>query len=112
MSKKKPLSLQEKRERILEIFHDSKEFYQLKDIEKIASTQKGVVEKSVKDVLFSLADEGLVDSDRIAQSVYYWSFPSDITIQNNEKYIKLQAELTAAQNQLTAKEEKLNQLRV
>lgn len=31
---------------------------------------------SVKDVLQSLVDDGLVDSDRIGTSNYFWAFPS------------------------------------
>lgn len=31
---------------------------------------------SVKEVLQSLVDDGLVDSDRIGTSNYFWSFPS------------------------------------
>ena len=32
--------------------------------------------QSVKDVLQSLVDDGLVDSDRIGTSNYFWAFPS------------------------------------
>ncbi len=31
---------------------------------------------SVKDVVQSLVDDGLVDSERIGTSNYFWSFPS------------------------------------
>ena len=31
---------------------------------------------SVKDVLQSLVDDGMVDSDRIGTSNYFWAFPS------------------------------------
>ena len=34
---------------------------------------------SVKDVLTSLVDDGLVDSDKIGTSVYFWAFPSKAT---------------------------------
>ena len=34
---------------------------------------------SVKDVLTSLVDDGLVDSDKIGTSVYFWAFPSKVT---------------------------------
>lgn len=31
---------------------------------------------TVKDVLMSLVFDGLVDSDKIGTSVYFWAFPS------------------------------------
>ena len=76
MSKKKGLSFEDKRKRMLEIFYESKEFYLLKDLEKIAPKQKGIVAQSVKDVVNSLVDDNLVDTDKIGTSVYFWSFPS------------------------------------
>ena len=76
MSKKKGLSFEDKRKRMLEIFYESKEFYLLKDLEKIAPKQKGIVAQSVKDVVNSLVDDNLVDTDKIGTSVYFWAFPS------------------------------------
>ncbi|KAI9473719.1 MAG: meiotic nuclear division protein 1 [Benjaminiella poitrasii] len=72
---RKGLSLDEKRKRIEHIFHETGEFYQLKDIEKIGS-KKGVVLQSIKDVLMSLVDDGLVMTDKIGTSNYFWSYPS------------------------------------
>lgn len=76
MSKKRGLSLEEKRTRMLELFREKKQCYQLKELEKIASKEKGITSMSVKDVLQSLVDDGLVDSDRIGTSNYFWAFPS------------------------------------
>ncbi|KDR18233.1 meiotic nuclear division protein 1 homolog [Zootermopsis nevadensis] len=76
MSKQKGVSAEEKRKRMLQIFHEKKEFFQLKELEKIAPKEKGIVEQSVKDVVQSLVDDGLVDSDKIGTSVYFWAFPS------------------------------------
>ncbi|KAI8351539.1 meiotic nuclear division protein 1, partial [Blakeslea trispora] len=72
----KGLSFEEKRKRIEKIFHDSGEFYQLKDIEKIGP-KKGVVSQSIKEVLMSLVDDGLVVTDKIGTSNYFWSYPSE-----------------------------------
>ncbi|KAI8981004.1 meiotic nuclear division protein 1 [Pilobolus umbonatus] len=72
---KKGVSLEEKRKRILSIFHDSGEMYQLKDIEKIGS-KKGIVSQSIKDILMSLVDDNLVTTDKIGTSNYFWSYPS------------------------------------
>ncbi|KAI9496900.1 meiotic nuclear division protein 1, partial [Zychaea mexicana] len=72
---KKGLSLEEKRKRLEDSFHESGEFYQLKEIEKMGQ-KKGVVLQSVKEVLQGLVDDGLVTTDKIGTSNYFWSFPS------------------------------------
>ncbi|KAG9259847.1 hypothetical protein AMEX_G27468 [Astyanax mexicanus] len=76
MSKKKGLSLEEKRSRMMEIFFETKDVFQLKDIEKIAPKSKGITPMSVKEVLQSLVDDNMVDSERVGTSNYYWAFPS------------------------------------
>ncbi|KAM4603755.1 meiotic nuclear division protein 1 homolog [Polymixia lowei] len=76
MSKKKGLSLEEKRSRMMEIFFETKDVFQLKDIEKIAPKTKGITPMSVKDVLQSLVDDNMVDCERVGTSNYYWAFPS------------------------------------
>ncbi|XP_013924495.1 PREDICTED: meiotic nuclear division protein 1 homolog isoform X2 [Thamnophis sirtalis] len=76
MSKKRGLSVEEKRTRMMEIFFETKDVFQLKDIEKIASKEKGITSMSVKDILQSLVDDGMVDTDRIGTSNYFWAFPS------------------------------------
>ncbi|EPQ57063.1 meiotic nuclear division protein 1 [Gloeophyllum trabeum ATCC 11539] len=37
---------------------------------------KGIVSQSVKEVLQSLVDDGLVSSDKVGSSNFFWSFPS------------------------------------
>ncbi|XP_048457642.1 meiotic nuclear division protein 1 homolog [Rhincodon typus] len=76
MSKKKGLSLEEKRTRMMEIFFETKDVFQLKDLEKIAPKEKGITSMSVKEVLQSLVDDGMVDTERIGTSNYFWAFPS------------------------------------
>ncbi|KAG2132659.1 meiotic nuclear division protein 1 [Suillus cothurnatus] len=70
------LSLEEKRIKLLEIFHESKDFYQLKELEKLGPKLKGIVSQTVKEVLQSLVDDGLVQGDKIGASNFFWSFPS------------------------------------
>ncbi|XP_022110506.1 meiotic nuclear division protein 1 homolog isoform X2 [Acanthaster planci] len=53
-----------------------KDVFQLKELEKIAPKTKGITSMSVKDVVQSLVDDGMVDSDRIGTSNYFWAFPS------------------------------------
>ncbi|XP_067260672.1 meiotic nuclear division protein 1 homolog [Chanodichthys erythropterus] len=76
MSKKKGLSLEEKRSRMMEIFFETKDVFQLKDLEKIAPKSKGITPMSVKEVLQSLVDDNMVDTERVGTSNYYWAFPS------------------------------------
>ncbi|KAK2723720.1 meiotic nuclear division protein 1 homolog [Artemia franciscana] len=76
MSKKRGLSLEEKRQRMIEIFYEKKEFFQLKELEKIGPKEKGIIMQSVKEVVQSLADDGLIDTDKIGTSTYFWAFPS------------------------------------
>jgi len=93
MSKKRGLSLEEKRKAMLEIFYEKKEFFQLKDLEKIAPKEKGIVVQSVKDVLQSLVDDCMVDTDKIGTSVYYWSFPSKTASIRKQKLELLQKKI-------------------
>jgi len=44
-------------------------------LEKIAPKEKQIIVQSVKDVIQNLVDDGLVDTDKIGTSVYFWSFP-------------------------------------
>ena len=59
---KKGLSLDEKRKKMMEIFYESKDVFLLKDLEKIAPKLKGITAMSVKDVVTSLVDDGMVDN--------------------------------------------------
>merc|ERR1719209_167748 len=61
---------------MMEIFYETKDVYLLKDLEKIAPKSKGITPMSVKDVVMSLVDDGLVDSEKIGTSIYFWAFPS------------------------------------
>jgi len=105
MSKKRGLSLEEKRDKMLEVFYDSQSFYQLKDLEKIGP-KKGVISQSVKDVIQSLVDDDLVFKDKIGTSVYFWSLPSRAGNQLRLVRAKLEGELAtlkSRQSELKAK---------
>eukprot|EP00823_Brevimastigomonas_motovehiculus_P007333 TRINITY_DN6360_c0_g1_i1.p1 TRINITY_DN6360_c0_g1~~TRINITY_DN6360_c0_g1_i1.p1 ORF type:complete len:206 (+),score=44.33 TRINITY_DN6360_c0_g1_i1:60-677(+) len=76
MSKRKGLSLEEKRKRMLEYFYEKKEVFSLKELESHVSKAKGIVQQTVKEVLQSLVDDGLVDNDKIGSGNFYWALPS------------------------------------
>eukprot|EP01017_Pseudomicrothorax_dubius_P047701 TRINITY_DN8598_c0_g1_i1.p2 TRINITY_DN8598_c0_g1~~TRINITY_DN8598_c0_g1_i1.p2 ORF type:complete len:205 (+),score=66.61 TRINITY_DN8598_c0_g1_i1:122-736(+) len=75
MAKRKPLSFDEKRERLLNIFHDRKEVLNLKELEKYGS-KAGIVLQTVKEVLDSLVGDSLVEGDKIGAANFFWSLPS------------------------------------
>ncbi|XP_016148104.1 meiotic nuclear division protein 1 homolog [Sinocyclocheilus grahami] len=61
---------------MMEICFETKDAFQLKDIEKIAPKSRGITSMSVKEVLQSLVDDNMVDTERVGISNYYWAFPS------------------------------------
>ena len=54
---------------------------------------------SVKDVLQSLVDDGLVDTDRIGTSNYFWAFPSKVANTVGESADTESGSMTPAQFQ-------------
>ena len=98
---KKGLSMEEKRKRMMEIFYESKDVFLLKDIEKIAPKNKGITSMSVKDVLMSLVHDGLVDTDKIGTSVYFWAFPSKASQARKRKLENAENNLNSVFNKLT-----------
>ncbi|XP_051784152.1 meiotic nuclear division protein 1 homolog isoform X2 [Erpetoichthys calabaricus] len=104
MSKKKGLSLEEKRSRMMEIFFETKDVFQLKDMEKIAPKMKGITPMSVKDVLQSLVDDGMVDTERVGTSNYYWAFPSKALHARKRKLNDLEKQTTEGEQKKTALE--------
>eukprot|EP00053_Salpingoeca_punica_P006304 m.60036 g.60036 ORF g.60036 m.60036 type:complete len:205 (-) comp13631_c0_seq2:323-937(-) len=106
MSKKKGLSHDEKRAKMLEFFHEEMDVFQLKDLEKRLPKEKGITSQSIKDVLQTLVDDGTVVTEKVGTSNYFWSFPSTgmIVLQTKkaelvdtkDKCRKRKAELEAA----------------
>ena len=84
---KKGLSLEEKRKKMMEIFYETKDVFLLMDLEKIAPKMKGITSMSVKDVVTSLVDDGLVDTEKIGTSVYFWAFPSKASHTRKRKLV-------------------------
>lgn len=90
MASKRGLSIDEKRKRMIEFFHEKQEFFQLKDIEKLCSVEKGITLNTIKDVLQSLVDDGSVDTEKISGSVYYWSLPSKALKKRQEQVAQIE----------------------
>lgn len=100
MSKRRGVSAEEKRERMLQLFYEKKDVFQLKELEKIAPKEKGIVSQSVKDVVQSLVDDCLVDTDKIGTSVYFWAFPSKAVNNRKQKLEDLENKLSEARKKL------------
>ncbi|XP_049271242.1 meiotic nuclear division protein 1 homolog [Rhipicephalus sanguineus] len=112
MSKRKGVSAEEKRQRMLQVFYEKKDVFQLKDLEKIGPKEKGVIAQAVKDVVQSLVDDGLVDSEKIGTSVYFWSFPSKAVSTRKRKIDELKTKVEDAQKKLKFVESQLAKAQV
>ncbi|XP_071945215.1 meiotic nuclear division protein 1 homolog [Antedon mediterranea] len=109
MSKKRGLSLEEKRTRMMEIFFEKKQFFQLKELEKIAPKEKGINSMSVKDVVQSLVDDAMVDTDRIGTSNYFWAFPSKASQNRKRKILELTEALEQNEMKLKTTSQKIQE---
>ncbi|XP_078595274.1 meiotic nuclear division protein 1 homolog [Branchiostoma floridae x Branchiostoma japonicum] len=112
MSKRKGISLEEKRQRMLSIFYDRKEFFQLKELEKIGSKEKGINAMVIKDVIQGLVDDGLVDTERIGTSNYFWAFPSKAVHTRKRKIDDLQKQLGESERKRKATDESISKAKV
>ncbi|XP_071907716.1 meiotic nuclear division protein 1 homolog [Coffea arabica] len=110
MSKKRGLSLDEKREKMLQIFYESQDFFLLKELEKLGP-KKGIISQTVKDVVQSLVDDDLVSKDKIGTSVYFWSLPSCAGNQLRNVHRKLEADLQNCKKRLAELEDQCHALK-
>uniref|UniRef100_A0A8C6PLQ6 Meiotic nuclear division protein 1 homolog n=1 Tax=Nothobranchius furzeri TaxID=105023 RepID=A0A8C6PLQ6_NOTFU len=106
------LSLEEKRTRMMEIFFESKDVFQLKDIEKIAPKSKGITPMTVKEVLQSLVDDNMVDTERVGTSNYYWAFPSKALNARKHKLEELNKQISDAKQRKVSLEKSVDKAKV
>lgn len=96
MSKKRGLSLEEKREKLLELYTEKPNaVFQLKELEKRAAKEKKIVLQTVKDVNQALIDDGLVVCEKIGTCNYYWAFPSSTQQTKRAKVEKLNTKVSS-----------------
>uniref|UniRef100_A0A1B6EH26 Meiotic nuclear division protein 1 homolog n=1 Tax=Clastoptera arizonana TaxID=38151 RepID=A0A1B6EH26_9HEMI len=112
MSKRKGVSAEEKRNRMLQLFYEKKDFFQLKELEKIAPKEKGIIAQSVKEVVQSLVDDNLVDTDKIGTSVYFWAFPSKAKHSKKRKYEDVSDKLDQSVKKLKLVKDKINEAKI
>eukprot|EP01006_Ploeotia_vitrea_P000356 TRINITY_DN102923_c0_g1_i1.p1 TRINITY_DN102923_c0_g1~~TRINITY_DN102923_c0_g1_i1.p1 ORF type:complete len:211 (+),score=5.78 TRINITY_DN102923_c0_g1_i1:47-679(+) len=89
MSKKRGLSVDDKRRVILKIYHDGNQPYNLKEIENFGA-KAGVVAQTIKDINQSLVDDSLVTCEKIGSANFYWSFPSKVANDKAQQKVKLE----------------------
>ncbi|KAI4380382.1 hypothetical protein MLD38_006580 [Melastoma candidum] len=84
---------------MLQIFYKSRDFFLLKELEKLGP-RKGVITQSVKDVVQSMVDDDLVSEDKIGTSVYFWSLPTCAGNQLRNVRRKLESDIQASKKRL------------
>jgi hypothetical protein len=109
MSKRKGVSAQEKRDRLLTMLRDSKRPWSTKEVEKSAKSL-GFHAMAMPDVLNSLLDDSLVEKEKIGSANYVWSFPSDAYKRAKLKHDTYTSEVEALTAELTENEEKKREL--
>jgi len=97
---RKPVSWEDKRKRTLEYLFDTKEVFNLKELETQLSKQKGIVSQAVKEVVTSLVDDGMIDSDKIGSGNFFWAFPSKATIKRQTKIDALETKVNEVNNRI------------
>lgn len=101
--------MEEKTKRILDLLQKTENFFTLKELEKIAPKEKGVVSQSVKEALDILVSENKAKEEKIGQARYYWSFVSDQIVEKENKKKELEEELAKKKEQLRLLSDKLRE---
>jgi hypothetical protein len=103
--RKKGLSVDEKRAVMLGLFHETKEVFNLKELES-KGAKLGVVQQTIKDIVQSLVDDRLVSQDKIGSGNFFWSFPAQAFVESKSRCDALEAAIardTSAAAELDAK---------
>ncbi|KCZ81108.1 hypothetical protein H312_01474 [Anncaliia algerae PRA339] len=85
----KKVTMEEKKSKILHFFHESKEFYTLKELESIFPKKLGINYKQVKEIIDALVSDELIRTEKLGISNYFWSFPSQGLIVKRKKVLSL-----------------------
>lgn len=97
---------------MMELFYERKDFFQLRELEKLGPKEKGVISQAVKDVVQSLVDDGMVDTEKIGTSVYFWAFPSKATNIRKRKLDDLTSRISDVDKRLKTSQSKVEQAKV
>lgn len=92
------MSASDKKMTLMKLLHEQKRPFTLKELEKLGA-KAGIVQNSVKDVVKELGDDGLVDTDKIGNTVWFWSFPTKETALARGRITSLQDKLEATKQE-------------
>lgn len=93
---------------MLDLFFEKKEFFQMKELEKLGPKEKGVISQSVKDVVTMLVDDGLVDTEKIGTMVCFWAFPSKAMNTRKHRLDDMRAKKLELDSAVSAVEKKIS----
>lgn len=93
----------------MDFFYEKRDFFNLKELEKMLPKEKGIVQQTVKDVVQSLVDDHLVTVEKIGTSNYFWSFPSTALITRRNQLDTLNAEIARLERQALELEEAIRE---
>ncbi|AQZ18806.1 MND1 (YGL183C) [Zygosaccharomyces parabailii] len=78
--KKQVVTLEEKKNRILNFFQEEFSFYSMKELEKVIPKKCGISSMLVKDLVQQMIDEdGIVSVEKCGNVNVYWCFKNQIT---------------------------------
>mmetsp|Transcript_38174 Transcript_38174/g.122533 ORF Transcript_38174/g.122533 Transcript_38174/m.122533 type:complete len:206 (+) Transcript_38174:66-683(+) len=95
----KGVPMAEKKRKLLRLYHERKEPFGLKELEKEGG-RAGLNEKQVKEINALLLDDNVVSTDKCGQSNIYWSFPA-------AQGVELRGRVQASKKRLVAVEKAL-----
>ncbi|ELP85122.1 meiotic coiled-coil protein, putative [Entamoeba invadens IP1] len=90
---KKAVSKEEKLRRMKELLEDKKDVFLLKELEVVASKEKGIVAKTVEEVVKELVGDGKIMTDKIGSSNFFWAFPSASIVERRTECENLQTKI-------------------
>ncbi|EFA79759.1 meiotic nuclear division protein 1 [Heterostelium album PN500] len=114
-TRKKGLSDEEKKEKLKKFFYDSSNVYSSKDVESEASEATGIPMIAVRETIKLMVADGIVQTDKLGASTFYWAFPSFERNQaknKNDELTKAIADIKERIASETKKNETLKQERI
>ncbi|KYQ90737.1 meiotic nuclear division protein 1 [Tieghemostelium lacteum] len=109
-TRKKQLTLEEKQQKLKEFFHDKNEVYSAKEVDSMGSAFTGMTIVAVKEALGGLIGEGIVQTDKISNTNYYWSFPSFEYNMKKDLVVELNKELEELKEKIKKENENIKKL--
>ncbi|CCH44534.1 Meiotic nuclear division protein 1 [Wickerhamomyces ciferrii] len=106
-SGKKGLTLEEKRTKLLQFFIKDHLFYTIKEVESLGGKFTGIHPMQIKEVLTSLVDDGLVNSEKCGVSILFWCFEYDKQKKVKEMLSKEEQKLGNLNKQFNELQEKI-----